>query len=493
MKPVRILLLLGGAVAALCVGVGIVLWLTLPKWIEAEVHRRAREAGVELTLGTLEFGWEWAELRSCKARLIGVDGLELTLARANAELDGTKLARFDITGLDVEATGSVPALALSLGAWSKRFPVAFALPLTAKAVTVRARADKGQAPWLELTGGTIARTGAGTIVAAEHALVAGIDVGRVGATWTTTATSVALGLGETDLSRAPVRVAIDLSQARPRLGFQLVTTPLERLAGPFAVALPVQGVSANATVALEFASQTAALPELGNAQIQLHGWIPPHPAELDGFVFGDTTLIESNLAFAPDGKSVALDPVRLSAGKFVLEGKGSLVREADAASLALDLRGALPCDALASAAAQSRVGRLLGQVQGGRAGSVAKQAIGGTVSVRVQVAASTKNLAAASLKRSIGIGCGLKPLTLDDVLRLGEELLPSDLSELSEDIQKLTPKLPSGAPLIPSILPPFALPPLPSNLPSFELRPLPSALPSRPRPAAAGGRSGSSP
>jgi hypothetical protein len=483
-KPARLLLIFGAGFVALAGLAGLLLWLALPTLLQAEVKKRAREQGVELTLGTLDFGWEWAELRASKATLIGVSGFELGIDRLNIDLDGTKLTRLDFTGLTVEASGSVPTLALSLGAWSKRYPSAFALPLSARGVTVRFRPEAGQAVWLELTGGTVATTPPGTIVAAEHAKVAGIDVGRVGATWSATATSVALGLGETELARAPVRVAVDLSAARPRLAFQLVPTSLERLAGPFAVALPVHGVSASATIALEFADKAALYPEKGAAHLELHGWIPPHPAELDGFVFGDTTVVDTNLAFTPDGKSVALDPTHLAAGRFELGGKGSLVRDAEAATLTLDLRGALPCDALAGAAAESRVGRLLGKVQGSRAGSVARQAIGGSVGVRVQVSASTKNLAGASLKRSIGIGCGLKPLSLDDVVRLGEQLLPSDLSELQEDIVKLTPKLPNGAPLIPSILPPLPLPPLPTALPDLTLPPSATGKPREPKPGA---------
>jgi hypothetical protein len=492
-KPARLLLILGAGCVALIALFSVLMWLALPTLIEAEVKKRAREQGVELTLGTLDFGWEWAELRKSKAVLIGVPGLELGIDRLNVDLDGTKLTRLDFTGLTLEASGSVPALALSLGAWSKKYPSAFALPLSARNVSVRFRPEPSQPAWLELSGGTVATTAAGTIVAAEHTQLAGIDVGRVGATWTATASSVALGLGESDLARAPVRVAVDLSSARPKLAFQLVPTALERLAGPFAVALPVHGVSASATVALEFANAAAEFPEKGAAHLELHGWIPPHPAELDGFVFGDTTVVDTTLAFSPDGKRVTLDPTHLTAGRFELAGPGSLVRDADAATLDLDLKGALPCDALASAAAESRVGRLLGRVQGGRAGSVARQAIGGTVSIRVQISASTKNLAGASLKRSIGIGCGLKPLTLDDVLRLGETLLPADLSELQEDIVKLTPKLPNGAPLIPSILPPLPplpLPALPTNLPDFT-RPPPAATSARPG-AATSARPGAS-
>jgi hypothetical protein len=461
----RLILVLAGTSIALLGASAAALWLALPAFVKGEVARRASEQGMTLSYDSLDFGWNWAELKQVKAKLIGVDGLTLAIDRLDTDLDVLKLERVDLTGVSVTATGSLPALGLALGAWSKRYASAFSLPLFAKNLGATWRPEPSEPPWLEITNGGVASTPGGSIVTAEHAKVAGIDAGRVGATWIPSATSVALGLGESDLAKAPLRVIVDLSAAKPKVGFALAVTPLERLAGPLAVALPVHGIAAGMSAGFEFPAKEAILPERGAVRAEIHGFIPPHPAELDGFVFGDTTLVETNLAFSPDGKSVTLSGTRLTAGRFVLDGGGSLVRTPDAAELKLDLHGALPCDALASAAAASRVGRLLGHVQGTRAGSVARQAIGGSVGVRVQVAASTKNLAGATVTRSIGIGCGLKPLTLADVARLGETLLPSDLSELSEDVQKLTPKLPDGTPLIPSGLLP--LPPVPKISPLF--------------------------
>lgn len=465
MRTSRLILVLAGTGVALLVAVGAAIWLAIPAFIEREVARRASEHGMTLSYGTLDFGWNWAELKQVKATLLGVPDLTLAIDRLDADLDLLELQRVELTGVNVTAGGSLPALGLALGAWSKRYTKAFSLPLFAKNLGATWRPDPAQPPWLELTNGGVASTPGGSIVTAEHMKLAGIDAGRVGATWIPTATSVALGLGESDLAKAPLRVIVDLSAPKPKVGFALAVTPLERLAGPLAVALPVHGVAAGMSAGFEFPAKDALLPERGAVRAEIHGFIPPHPAELDGFVFGDVTTVETNLTFAPDGKSVALDRTRLTAGRFVLDGGGTFTRTADAAEFKLDLHGALPCDALASAAAESRVGRLLGHVQGTRAGSVARQAIGGSVSVRVQVAATTKNLAGATVTRSIGIGCGLKPLTLADVARLGETLLPSDLSELASDVQKLTPKLPDGTPLIPSGLLP--LPPVPKLPPLF--------------------------
>jgi hypothetical protein len=148
---------------------------------------------------------------------------------------------------------------------------------------------------------------------------------------------------------------------------------------------------------------------------------------------------------------------------------------ADGARVRLDLRGTLPCDALASASAESRLGKLLGRAAGRKAGIAALRLVGGSVAVRVQVDASTPKLAEAKVDRSIGIGCGLKPLTLEDLRALGDELFRGDLSKLPEDLAKL---LPPGPLPIPS-----RFPPIPSGFPSaFNI---PTTLPTPPpRPSA---------
>ena len=482
MKTRRLLLALALGFLLLIGLAAAVLWVMVPRLIEREVVSRARDQGIELELGALDFGWEWARITQSKARLIDVQGLTLRIDTLDVDLDGFDLKGLAFNGLAVEADGSLPKLALELAAWTKRFPQAYALPVSARGVKVEWRPEPGR-PWLELSGGSIASTAAGTVVTAEGTRVAGANVGRVGATWTKTASSVVLGLGETDAAKSPLRIDVDFTAARPKVVLKLAPTPLERLADPFAVKLPVQGVSATAEMTLEFAAREAEMPERGVARGELRGWIPPHPAELDGFVFGDTTVVESQLEFAPDGSQAKLVETRITAGKFVLSGGGTLSRESDQAHLALDLRGSLPCDALAGVAAESRLGRLLGQPAGKTAGSVARQIIGGSVSVRVQVDGGTRDLDAARVTRSIGIGCGLKPLTLDDLRRLGETLRLDELSKLPEELNKLSEKfpgaLPSGLPPAPSGFPaiPSGFPRIPSSFP--KLPPFPSAFPGK--------------
>lgn len=473
MKTSRALLVLAAAFVVLGVLVTLVALVLVPRYIAREVIRRASEHGVALELGTLDYGWQWATISQAKARLIGVNGVTLRIAELAVELDGTNVLRLDFKGLGVEVDGSLPTLVLEIGAWSKRFPSAYGLPLSATQVSVAWRPEPGRPPWLEIDGATLATSSVGTVAVAEHTKIAGaVDIGRSGTVWSTTKTSVALGLGEVELAKAPLRMDLDLSGARPTVTITLAPLPLERLAGPFAVALPVKDVTGSSQIMLEFAGREAALPERGQARLVLEGWIPPHPVELDGFVFGTTTTVETKLAFAPDGSRVELSETKITAGKFVLAGGGALVREPGGLAVALDLRGALPCDALAAAKAESTLGRLLGREMGVKGGRVARRVVGGSVTVRIVVEGTTRDLPGAKVTRSIGIGCGLKPLTLEELAKLGESLLPAELSKLPEEIERLT-GLPKG-----TIPPPKPLPPLPplSAFPTVFLPPLPSAL-----------------
>jgi hypothetical protein len=477
----RLLLVFAGLLLVGLVAVAIALFVLVPAYVEREVKRRAAEQGVELEIGALTFGWEWVKLRDTRARLSGVSTLALHFDTLDIALDGSSLKSLRTEGVDAKAVGSLPTLALELGAWSKRFPSAYALPLAASGISFAWKPSANEEPWLLLSGGTLAKTAAGSAFAAEKARVAGAEVGRVGATVTSTASSVALGFGESELAKAPLR--LDAEQApSPKVTLTLAPVELERLAGPFAMALPVENVIGSGTVTFDFASHDSMIPTNGHARLELKGYIPPHPVELDGFVFGDVTVLETDLHFGANPDDIALENTSVTAGRFVLKGSGHVAREANAARVKLDLRGALPCDSLAGAAAESRLGKLLGRVAGRKAGIAAARLVGGSVGVRMQIDASTADLPGAKVERSIGIGCGLKPVTLQDLRELGEQLFQGDLSKLPEELEKLLPKgplpVPSRLPSIPSGFPSaFGVP---TTLP--EPPPRPSA--SSPRPSA---------
>lgn len=468
------LLVLAGLAFAGLVALAVAAYVVLPAYVEREVKRQAAERGFELDIGSFTFGWEWVKLRDVRARLAGVTTLALHFDVIGVELDGKNVASITAEGVDARAQGALPVVALELGAWSKRFPSAYALPASASGVSLTWKPSATEDPWLAMSGGTLAKTPAGTAFAAENTKIAGADVGRVGATVAATASSVALGFGEPELAKAPVR--LDAEQTpKPKVTLTLAPVQLERLAGPFAMALPVKDVIGSGSVTFDFASRDSMIPTNGHARLELHGYVPPHPVELDGFVFGDVTVLETDLGFGGGLDDIALENTSVTAGRFALKGAGHVTREGLAARVKLDLRGALPCDALASAAAESRLGKLLGRAAGKKAGIAALHLVGGSVGVRVQVDATTADVAGAKVERSIGVGCGLKPLTLEDLRELGDLLFRGDLSKLPEELGKLLP---------PGTLPvPSRLPPIPSGFPSAFRIPTELPVPP-PRPSA---------
>jgi hypothetical protein len=83
--------------------------------------------------------------------------------------------------------------------------------------------------------------------------------------------------------------------------------------------------------------------------------------------------------------------------------------------------------------AESRLGRALGVV----AGKAARQVIGGTVGVKVTIDADTRELAKARVVKSITPGCGLRPLSPEKLMRLGE-LVPEALDPaVAADTERL--------------------------------------------------------
>jgi hypothetical protein len=148
--------------------------------------------------------------------------------------------------------------------------------------------------------------------------------------------------------------------------------------------------------------------------------VPPHPPELDGFVFGNETSFETRLGIPPDYRTLTLTQSRVKAGSFVLTGGGSVHRYDGFARAWLDLRGQLPCASLASAMAESTLGRVLGPLLG----RTAELAVKGSVAVVVQVDADTRNLAGAKVVRTLGMGCGLRLLGLPGIGQLDLGKLP---------------------------------------------------------------------
>ncbi|MCC6214747.1 MAG: hypothetical protein IT376_07745 [Polyangiaceae bacterium] len=457
------LLQLGCAAALVALVGAVALLLSMAKpWALRYAVGRARDQGVVLSPTEIELGLGSVTLRESSFELAGLPAIRGRIRRLDVSLRGWTPVALGLTGVEVEATGTAPALAVGVADWAKRHPSTFALPTEAQEVTLAWRPEPGAEPWLKLEGGRVQRSGATTAFTAERSLV-GVclerdegaprcpDLGKVGAAWTADAAQVSLALGAADLAAAPLRLEVRHALPQPTARLTLAPVELHRLAGPLGSKVPLRGVKASAAVDLALPPGSAGGPITGKLEASLQGYVPPHPRELDGFLFGDTTKLSAKLRLDDARERVDLEEVRLAAGAFSLAGSGTVARDGARARIRLDLAGDLPCSALAGAAADSALGRLLGRAPG----ELARLLVRGSVSVKVAVDVRSDALADATVRPEIGVGCGLRPLTVGGVdvgKILGGEL----------------PPLPSGFPPLPSALPPLPMgfPPLPGARPT---------------------------
>lgn len=482
-------LLVLGIVALLGLGaVGIGLLVVLPRVVEAKVLAAAEEAGVTLEPDDIAFGWGWVQITQSKVTLDRVRSISMQVGRIDVALDGLRPTSIELTNVDAQVVGSITNVGLELSEWTKAHPGAYSLPLNTKNAHARFIEEAGSGAWLEVSGGTLTRTATGGVFSAEHTVFLGVDLGKVGAGFAREGSAIALGFGEADFSKAPLRVEISPALATPSATFTLSPIAAERLAKPLGIALPVPGVIVSAETTLTFPRGGLAGLVNGTTNITLKGYVPPHPFELDGFIFGDTTSFNATFTMPPIRDRIVLTDAHVKTGTFELRGTGLLARGTDHSQVTLDMHGELPCNALAAVEAESRLSKILGADLGAEGGKIAQKLVAGSVAIGLKVTADTRNLAAAKIERTIGIGCGLHPLSLAELGKLFP--LPADLNSFVQSLPALPaglgqlpalPALPSGLPPLPSGSLPSSAPALPSGLPALPVLPaLPGTLPQLP-------------
>lgn len=470
MSAKKILLILFGLIACGLLVLGVSIALILPRLVEQRVVAEARARGVELTPGEVSFGLGWLQVTDSRLTLIGVPGLEVRAGLIDAELDGLSPVRFTMARVQAVAVGEPLAFARQLDAWARARAGKLEEPLHVKPLTFTLRSEANAPSLLALEAGELRFMNDRAELVAERALAYNRDLGGLRIVQDERALWAGLTLKQSALDN-PI-VALELGGSSQR-NLHVAVSPvtlghLEKLLG---FELPLdEGVTVSGTLGATIPNNMAAGGRVtGRVDVILKGYVPPHPVELDGFVFGDTTQIGSAYRVEPENLRVVLEQSSVKAGRFELLGGGEVQATGLDARLTLLLTGDLPCNALAGAAAETRLGRALGRVTG----KAARQVVSGRVGVRVSVEARASALDRARVLRTILPGCGLKALSFSELLQLGE-LIPEAMDpKVQADFEKLLEK---------------NLPPLPPPGGSVTLR-LPDigdlklpALPGAPRP-----------
>ncbi len=374
---------------------------------------QALERGVVLEPGKLGVGVGWVELVDSRFTLLGVRGVSGTLDRFQVDLSGLTPKKITVHGLHVEAVGDPATLAGDARKWVDTYRKTFVTPLAASKVAARWRPAADAKPIVELPDVAVAPGAKGTIVDAPGASVSGVMVGPLHAEIVKDTATLTLGLGSPPPAKPPLTATIEPTKA----DVTLAPMDVSGVTALLGVKLPLANVKLGATLQVE---RPEGGPITGKLSADLHGFVPPHPRELDGIVFGGTTHVETAFAVAKDEQSAALDHATVTAGAFKLAGKGLVTRQGDHARVQLDLSGNIACTDVATSAAQSRLGRVVGAW----VASAARQALKGSVGVVVRIDALSNDLDHAKVLKTIGIGCGLKPLPLP-TLELPDIQLPA--------------------------------------------------------------------
>jgi hypothetical protein len=466
----RVLLALAALALLGLVGAGVVLAILVPRYVEREVIAQAKERGLELVPGEIAFGWGWVQVSKAKAKLIGVRSLSASFEIADATLAGTKPLSFALSDVKLEAVGDPLVLRDELSSWARTYEKRTTEPVSVTGFAFTLRREAGaQLADLALGGGKLTVQSGRFRLDAERANLRGQALGAVRLSRDAEKAALAVTLGQSSLDN-PL-LALEYREGEQTL-IHAALSPVSvgNLSKALGIGLPRPDVVVAGSVDLEIPKNLLVGGRLtGRVDFTLKGYIPPQPIELDGFVFGDTTEIGAALKLEPERLRVLISDAKVKAGRFELGGGGELRAEGRQGRLTLALRGELPCNALAGVVAETRLGKALGVVTG----KAARMVVGGGVGVRVSVDLSTDKPEAARVVKTITPGCGLRPLSFEELVKLGElapeALDPAVMADLKRLIEEGVPPPPPGSALPNLKIPGLGQLGLPT-LPGFEIK-----------------------
>jgi hypothetical protein len=424
----------------------------------------AKVLGIALEPADVRFGPSFIQVLDSRFTALQVPGVGGTVRRIDVDLSGMRPTRVLLSGIAIDAHGDPDALRQAAQRyWEHVRP---------KAIAGQATPPLPKVEWRHLalnltTGNALIPTAAVT----ELTVVANAGPTHDETTIRTASTRVgALDLGPLEIAirnqdgtfelgwgptlfesswRIAYRELTDAEQVKLSFQPQEATLLLGRLG---VTTVPAELSKAKVGGHVEALRDKSAGKVTGALTLNLAGFVPPHPPELKGYRFADTTTMRAQFEVDPLWAAAELRGIELKAGDLSLLGHGRIDRELMSARLRAELTTTLDCVTLARGYASEEIGGELGQ-WGARN---APKAVRGSVSVRVQIDADTSHLDQAKVVKRIGIGCGLRPLSMVDLLNLGLPPIPDP-----KTVERLIKQIPPATVMA-------NLPTLPQILPSFE-------------------------
>ena len=365
------------------------------------IKREALARGFDLQFEDFNFVPDRVVLQRLQVKMVDVPGVDARCEELIVDLHEFNPQKIQCTGAAVDVDGAPDELQQSLFAFSKAHEDSVRLPLTLEGTFRYGPRDN---PLVTMVG-LVDSPGTGDLKFDGTFQLLQAKLGTL-ALRRSKDNKVDLGLGLTLSEKPIVNVVLDASAVPFKGSVTFVSQKVEEVCRAFALPVPngFAGSSVEGTVSFVIDGALPSTPHHGNASFVVTGWVPPHPRELDGIVFGKTTKTATTFEVAPDLGEVRFTKATVDAGALHLEGKGNAVRDGLSARTKFDLKGAIACSELGASAIGSRVQGIIGDILRG----VTRLAVGGTVNIRVMIDADTKSLSAAKVDQAVDIGCRLR-------------------------------------------------------------------------------------
>ncbi len=386
-----------GMFVIICVAVGVTHRPILEWWIQREALAR----GFELEFAGLSIVPDRVVLRQTHVRLVGVSGVDVRIDELVVDLHGMEPLRIQGRDARIDVEGSPDELQQALATFGKEHKRSVRLPLT---LDGDFRYGGPHNPAVVFSGKATS-PGDGNVSFDGTFRVSQTKLGTLHL-FRSKENKLDLGFGLTLSEKPIVSVSLDASAVPFKGSVTFAAQKVDDVCKALTLPVPkgFSGSSVEGTIKFIIDGVLPANPHHGTAAFVVTGWVPPHPRELDGLVYGRTTKLGTTFEVLPDLSEVRFPKATLDAGAFHLEGKGNAVRDGLSARMKMDLAGNVACTELGASVIGSHVQGFVGDLLRG----VARMTMGGTVKIRVTVDADTKSLSAAKIDQSVDIGCRLR-------------------------------------------------------------------------------------
>lgn len=421
----------------------------------------AKALGIALEPAEVRFGLSFVQLLDCRMVALQIPGVHATVRRIDIDLSGLRPKRVLISGVNVEAEGDPVALKdATLRYWEQFRPRVDSREVQLPRVewqhlAVHVTTGNPLLPTLSITELTV-ETNVGptrdeTTIRTGTTRAGVLDLGALEFAFRYEDGGFEMGWGPTLLESSWRLAYRELGNAEElRFSFQPRSAKelLERLG-----TLKIPEAFSNAKVAghVEAIRDQQYGKTTGTLTLNLDDFVPPYPPELKGYRFASTTKLRAQFEIDPLWMAAELRGIELRTGDLALTGHGRIDRELFSAHARVELGTVLDCVTLAKGYAIDSIGGALGQWGANNA----PKAIRGGVSVQVQIDADSSRLDEAKVVKRMGIGCGLRPMSLTDLLNLGLPPIP-DPKTVERLIQQVPPEAAiSNLSALPKLLPTF--------------------------------------